>query len=75
MKILFSFVIFAFARSGCHGAALSRYGTLEVFFFLDSACEKSHVVVFFHTCNFASALDEHESGQRLSGKTYSSHFP
>ena len=47
----------------------------KFFFFLDSACEKSHVVVFFHTCNFASALDEHESGQRHSGKTYSSHFP
>ena len=33
VKILFSFVIFAFAGSGCHGVVSSRYGTLEVFFF------------------------------------------
>ena len=44
VKILFSFVIFAFAGSGCYGVVSLGYGKLEFFFFLNSAYGKSRFV-------------------------------
>ena len=49
--ILFSVVIFAFARSGCHGTVSSGSRTLDGTFF-DSAYDTTHLVAFFPHVQF-----------------------
>ena len=71
---LSSSVFLASVGGGPYGAVSQGSGALDGTLF-DSAYDVSHLVVFFYTCNFASALHEHQSGQRLSGKTCSSRFP
>ena len=57
--LLFSFVIFTFARSGRCGTVSSGSRTLDGTFF-DSACDTTLSLPFFRTCNVTSALHEHQ---------------